>query len=143
MDRVRARAAGTAKVVVAASSERVVADAANDGIGRIAVWDRFVAGLPIARSAGCLRPGFQAWLNRTPSRHARDHEELGARVRARRIDGLGGHDPVAFSEAGIPAGLVFIRNQCGSHNPKEAMRMEDFAEACRVVQRWLFDRNML
>ncbi|CAH1689909.1 hypothetical protein CHELA1G11_20582 [Hyphomicrobiales bacterium] len=51
----------------------------------------------------------------------------------------GGHDPVAFAEAGIPAGLVFIRNQFGSHNPNEAMRMEDFAEACRVVQRWLFD----
>lgn len=53
----------------------------------------------------------------------------------------GGHDPVAFSEAGVPAGLLFIRNQFGSHNPKEAMRMDDFAEACRVVQRWLLDEH--
>ena len=32
--------------------------------------------------------------------------------------------------------MIFVRNQNGSHNPDEAMRMEDFAEACAVVQRW-------
>ncbi len=48
----------------------------------------------------------------------------------------GGHDTSAFVQAGIPAGMIFVRNQNGSHNPDEAMRMEDFAEACAVVQRW-------
>ena len=48
----------------------------------------------------------------------------------------GGHDAAAFAQAGIPAGMLFVRNQNGSHNPKEAMRMEDFAAACAVVQRW-------
>jgi N-carbamoyl-L-amino-acid hydrolase len=48
----------------------------------------------------------------------------------------GGHDAAAFVQAGIPAGMVFVRNQNGSHNPNEAMRMEDFAQACAVVQRW-------
>jgi N-carbamoyl-L-amino-acid hydrolase len=38
--------------------------------------------------------------------------------------------------AGIPAGMLFVRNQNGSHNPKEAMRMDDFAAACAVAQRW-------
>ncbi|MGG5807781.1 Zn-dependent hydrolase [Falsiroseomonas sp. CW058] len=47
-----------------------------------------------------------------------------------------GHDAAAFAQAGIPAGMVFVRNQNGSHNPKEAMRMEDFAAACAVVTRW-------
>ena len=39
--------------------------------------------------------------------------------------------------AGIPAAMIFVRNQHGSHNPKEAMRMDDFASACAVVQRWV------
>jgi N-carbamoyl-L-amino-acid hydrolase len=48
----------------------------------------------------------------------------------------GGHDAAAFAEAKIPAALLFVRNQHGSHNPKEDMRMEDYAAACAVVQRW-------
>ena len=51
----------------------------------------------------------------------------------------GGHDTSAFVQAGIPAGMLFVRNQNGSHNPDEAMRMEDFAAACAVVQRWAMD----
>lgn len=49
----------------------------------------------------------------------------------------GGHDSVAFSQAGIPAAMLFIRNQNGSHSSREAMRMEDFADACTVVIDWL------
>ena len=48
----------------------------------------------------------------------------------------GGHDAAAFAQAGMPAGMLFVRNQHGSHNPHEAMRMEDFAEACAVAQRF-------
>jgi N-carbamoyl-L-amino-acid hydrolase len=51
----------------------------------------------------------------------------------------GGHDAAAFAAAGIPAGMLFVRNQNGSHNPHEAMRMEDFASACSVVTHWLAD----
>lgn len=48
----------------------------------------------------------------------------------------GGHDAAAFAAAGVPAGMVFVRNQNGSHNPDEDMRMEDFARACAVVTSW-------
>lgn len=48
----------------------------------------------------------------------------------------GGHDAAAFAQAGVPAGMIFVRNQNGSHNPHEAMRMEDFDAACRVVTTW-------
>ncbi len=48
----------------------------------------------------------------------------------------GGHDAAAFAQAGVPAGMLFVRNQNGSHNPHEAMRMEDFAAGCAVVTRW-------
>ena len=47
-----------------------------------------------------------------------------------------GHDAAAFAMAGIPSAMLFVRNQHGSHNPKEDMRMEDFSNACAVVQRW-------
>ncbi len=46
-----------------------------------------------------------------------------------------GHDAAAFAQAGIPSGMLFVRNQNGSHNPKEEMRMEDFAAACAVLTR--------
>ena len=42
----------------------------------------------------------------------------------------------AFADAKIPSSMLFVRNQNGSHNPHEDMRMEDFAAACAVVQRW-------
>jgi N-carbamoyl-L-amino-acid hydrolase len=48
----------------------------------------------------------------------------------------GGHDAAAFAQAGVPAGMLFVRNQHGSHNPKEDMRLEDFAAACAVATRW-------
>jgi N-carbamoyl-L-amino-acid hydrolase len=48
----------------------------------------------------------------------------------------GGHDAVAFAQAGVPAGMLFVRNQNGSHNPHEAMRQEDFAAATSVLMRW-------
>ena len=48
----------------------------------------------------------------------------------------GGHDAAAFAQAGIPAAMVFVRNQNGSHTPLEAMRMEDFAAATTVITHW-------
>ncbi|MFT4099765.1 MAG: hydantoinase/carbamoylase family amidase [Burkholderiaceae bacterium] len=37
-----------------------------------------------------------------------------------------GHDAALFANAGIPSGMLFIRNRHGSHNPHEAMEMDDF-----------------
>lgn len=37
-----------------------------------------------------------------------------------------GHDASLFANAGIPSGMLFVRNQNGSHNPDEAMEMDDF-----------------
>ncbi len=65
---------------------------------------------------------------------ARAATELGIRHKA--MASGGGHDAAAFVQAGIPAGMLFVRNQNGSHNPHEAMRMEDFRAACAVVTRW-------
>jgi N-carbamoyl-L-amino-acid hydrolase len=48
----------------------------------------------------------------------------------RRMPSGAGHD-------GIPTAMVFVRSQNGSHNPDEAMRLEDFDIACQVLTRWL------
>jgi beta-ureidopropionase / N-carbamoyl-L-amino-acid hydrolase len=77
---------------------------------------------------------------------ARVHAELvaaagAAGVAFREMPSGGGHDTAAFAQAGIPACLVFVRNQHGSHNPREAMRMEDFDDACRVLSRWVIDSS--
>ncbi|MEO7241764.1 MAG: Zn-dependent hydrolase [Variovorax sp.] len=37
-----------------------------------------------------------------------------------------GHDASLFANAGIPSGMLFVRNQNGSHNPNEAMDIADF-----------------
>jgi beta-ureidopropionase / N-carbamoyl-L-amino-acid hydrolase len=44
-----------------------------------------------------------------------------------------GHDAAVFAGAGIPTLMIFVRNQNGSHNPDEAMRMEDFDTAVRLM----------
>ncbi len=46
----------------------------------------------------------------------------------------GGHDAAAFAQAGIPAGLVFVRNDHGSHNPDEAMDHADLALAVELLR---------
>ncbi|WPB56677.1 Zn-dependent hydrolase [Xylophilus sp. GOD-11R] len=37
-----------------------------------------------------------------------------------------GHDASLFANAGVPAGMLFVRNRNGSHNPHEAMEIDDF-----------------
>ncbi|EUB99523.1 amidase, hydantoinase/carbamoylase family [Rhizobium sp. CF080] len=44
-----------------------------------------------------------------------------------------GHDAAVFAGAGVPTGMVFIRNANGSHNPDEHMDMADFTQAARLV----------
>lgn len=48
-----------------------------------------------------------------------------------------GHDTAAFALAGVPSALIFVRNQNGSHNPDEAMRIADFAVAADLLARFL------
>ncbi|MBJ3778523.1 Zn-dependent hydrolase [Acuticoccus mangrovi] len=54
-------------------------------------------------------------------------------IRTMEIASGGGHDAGDFANAGVPAGMIFVRNPNGSHNPDEAMALEDFAEAVKVL----------
>lgn len=44
-----------------------------------------------------------------------------------------GHDAADFHDAGIPASMIFVRNAHGSHNPDEAMEMDDFTLGARLL----------
>lgn len=49
----------------------------------------------------------------------------------------GGHDAAIFAQAGIPAGMVFVRNRNGSHNPDEAMEIGDFLVGTAILSAYL------
>ncbi|MCK8779596.1 hydantoinase/carbamoylase family amidase [Rhizobium sp. NTR19] len=51
----------------------------------------------------------------------------------------GGHDAAVFAQAGVLAGMIFIRNRNGSHNPQEAMEIADFAIATTVLHQFLMN----
>ncbi len=44
-----------------------------------------------------------------------------------------GHDAATFAQVGIPSAMILVRNDCGSHNPDEAMALEDFAVGTRAL----------
>jgi N-carbamoyl-L-amino-acid hydrolase len=50
-----------------------------------------------------------------------------------------GHDAAVFANAGIPTGMIFVRNENGSHNPDEAMTLEDFDTGARALLGLLMD----
>lgn len=50
-----------------------------------------------------------------------------------------GHDAVTFAEMGIPTGMLFVRNENGSHNPDEHMTMEDFALAASMIMEFCLE----
>lgn len=45
-----------------------------------------------------------------------------------------GHDAAIFANAGVPAAMVFVRNEHGSHNPREAMDFSDFLHGAAVLR---------
>ncbi len=44
-----------------------------------------------------------------------------------------GHDAAVFAKQGIPTAMIFVRNENGSHNPDEAMTLDDFAVATQAL----------
>ncbi len=45
----------------------------------------------------------------------------------------GGHDAAVFANTGIPTGMIFVRNQNGSHNPDESMAIDDFLTGSAIL----------
>ncbi len=47
------------------------------------------------------------------------------------------HDAAAFAKAGVPMAMLFVRNANGSHNPDEAMEIDDLMDAVAILTTWL------
>jgi N-carbamoyl-L-amino-acid hydrolase len=45
-----------------------------------------------------------------------------------------GHDAAMFAAAGVPCSMIFIRNEHGSHNPHEAMELDDFVRGVELLR---------
>ncbi|MEG0675884.1 MAG: hydantoinase/carbamoylase family amidase [Comamonas sp.] len=69
-----------------------------------------------------------AWLNRLEA-------VAPAGVKLERIASGAGHDAAVFANAGVPSAMVFIRNENGSHNPFEAMDIDDFLMGVDLLTR--------
>lgn len=50
-----------------------------------------------------------------------------------------GHDSATFVKVGVPSAMILIRNDHGSHNPAEAMELDDFAVGARALVELLMD----
>lgn len=68
------------------------------------------------------------WLNRMEAAAAPGEKP-------ERIASGAGHDAAVFANAGVPSAMVFIRNENGSHNPHEAMDIDDFLAGVALLQR--------
>jgi N-carbamoyl-L-amino-acid hydrolase len=54
-------------------------------------------------------------------------------IDAPRMASGAGHDCAVFANEGVPCAMLFIRNEDGSHNPREKMEIGDFAVASRLL----------
>lgn len=67
---------------------------------------------------------------------ARAHASANAlRIPANSMPSGAGHDAVVFNAAGIPSGMIFVRNRHGSHNPHEDMDIDDFMLGVETLYR--------
>ena len=68
-----------------------------------------------------------AWVNRL--------EELALEqdIACCRLPSGAGHDAAVMANAGIPSAMIFVRNEHGSHNPRESMAMGDFLQGVDLL----------
>ena len=60
-------------------------------------------------------------------------------IPVRRMGSPASHDSAAFAAAGVPTEMIFVRNANGSHNPAEAMTIDDFLQATAIMTAWIAD----
>lgn len=65
--------------------------------------------------------------------------ELG--IKATSLTSPASHDAAAFAAAGVPTGMLFVRNENGSHHALESMQIDDLLEAAKVLTWWLITRS--
>ena len=109
-----------------AELEREIAEIAQGIARRRGV--RFEFGPRAAAAIGPVDPAVKAGLARAAARLGLPAIELGSPA---------SHDAAAFAAAGVGMGMIFVRNENGSHNPREAMTIDDFLAGAAVLTGWL------
>lgn len=57
----------------------------------------------------------------------------GLGLRHRTMASGAGHDAAVFGVNGVPTAMIFVRNEHGSHNPDEAMAIDDFGQGLALL----------
>jgi N-carbamoyl-L-amino-acid hydrolase len=118
---------------VRAYDETILAEL-EDAVGRIidgieqrrAV--RFHLGQKARAAVGVVDPEIMAGLDAAAGRQ---------QIPVLHIGSPASHDAAAFGAAGVPMGMIFVRNENGSHNPFEAMAIQDFLDGSTVMIQWV------
>lgn len=77
-------------------------------------------------------PTAPAVLSETVSKHLHETAQASG-IPVMPIASGAGHDSAVFANVGIPAAMIFIANQHGSHNPDEAMELDDFLTGAALL----------
>ncbi|MBE0402905.1 MULTISPECIES: hydantoinase/carbamoylase family amidase [Halomonas] len=86
--------------------------------------------------------------DRTDTAPARMHDNVIERlslaaedcgIKPHKLPSGAGHDAAIFANAGIPSGMVFVRNAHGSHNPREAMDVDDLIKGTDILFKAITD----
>jgi N-carbamoyl-L-amino-acid hydrolase len=85
---------------------------------------RFDLGAPSYSTPGIMDPDLRSKLRMIAAETGVASMELASGA---------GHDAAVFASYGVPTGMIFIRNANGSHNPDEAMAIEDFGLAAGLL----------
>ena len=89
---------------------------------------RFHRGTKARAAVGAVDASIRAALERGAT-------ELGIPTLA--LGSPASHDAAAFAAAGVPMGMIFVRNENGSHNPREAMTTDDFLAGTALLTQYL------
>jgi N-carbamoyl-L-amino-acid hydrolase len=89
---------------------------------------RFHRGAKARAAVGAVDASIKADLERCA-------DEL--RIPVLQLGSPASHDAAAFAAAGVPMGMIFVRNENGSHNPHEAMAMDDFMAGATLLTQYL------
>jgi N-carbamoyl-L-amino-acid hydrolase len=100
------------------------------------------------RTIGAARKVEFRFDRRIDSKPARMNEGLIERLKAlsqklglpnETLPSGAGHDAAVFANAGVPAAMIFVRNDHGSHNPNEAMELGDFLKGTELLYHALLE----
>lgn len=83
-------------------------------------------------AVGVMDPKIRAQLLAAADKLGLKHKEIASPA---------SHDAAAFSAAGVPTAMIFVRNEGGSHHPDEHMELADFMDGTAVLASWLAEHG--